>query len=61
MRSDVSLVKKTNVERYFTGNYSTFAEKFPAGDARKAAVAELKLKAEQSKQVSLRFHLFHIF
>ena len=34
--------------RHSTRNYS-FEKKFPAGDARKAAIAELKLKAEQSK------------
>ena len=28
-------------------------EKFPAGGARKAAIAELKLKAEQSKSAFL--------
>ena len=44
---------RANVERHFTRNYSTLEEKFPAGDARKATIAKLKFKAEQSTSAFL--------
>uniref|UniRef100_A0AAR2KQT7 CARMIL C-terminal domain-containing protein n=1 Tax=Pygocentrus nattereri TaxID=42514 RepID=A0AAR2KQT7_PYGNA len=53
-KQKVSIADKSIVSvsiRHFTRNYSTFEERFPAGVTRKAAKAELKLKAEQSKFV----------
>ena len=41
--------KKSNVERHFHSKHEAFAEKYPAGDARKRAISELVRKAEQSK------------
>ena len=46
------------VERHFTRNHSTFAEKFSAGNVKKAAIVELKLKAEQSKSLFFVYIIF---
>ena len=60
MRSDFSLVK--HCERHFTKNLFYFVEKFPAGDARKAAIAELKLKAEQRKSAfPFIYYIFSLY
>ena len=49
MRSDFSLVKSEMLRDILQETITTtptFEKKFPAGDVRKAAIAELKLKAK---------------
>ncbi|XP_066471497.1 protein FAM200C-like isoform X2 [Tiliqua scincoides] len=42
--------KKSNVERHFQNKHIAFAEKYPDGEERKKAVAELMRKADRSKK-----------
>ena len=48
-REKFSNNRKSNLEKHFLKKHTTFAEKYPVGDARKRAKEELKHKADQSK------------
>ncbi|CAK6450535.1 unnamed protein product [Pipistrellus nathusii] len=41
--------KKLNVARHFQNKHTAFAEKYPDGDERRKAVAELMRKVDKSK------------
>ena len=58
--ADFSLVK-TGMLRDILQETILLLWKFPAGDARKAAKAELKLKAEQSKSAFLFMLYFLVY
>lgn len=43
--------KKSNLERHFSTKHGTFASKYPAGDARKRAVTELRQRNQYSSSM----------